>query len=46
MAVLYAPGVALAGARTGMWATTLIIVLLGSVLVFLMLRTLGCGTGA
>ncbi|BFU45965.1 hypothetical protein [Krasilnikovia sp. MM14-A1004] len=41
VAVFYAPGVALLGPRMGMWFTTLIWTLAGSVLVFLLLRVVG-----
>ncbi|GAB1690506.1 hypothetical protein KRM28CT15_23090 [Krasilnikovia sp. M28-CT-15] len=41
VAVFYAPGVALLGARMGMWVTTLIWTLVGSLFVFLLLRVVG-----
>jgi hypothetical protein len=46
VAVLYAPGVAAFGARTGMWVTTLGWTVLGSVLIFLLLRVIGSSAGA
>ncbi|WP_412740109.1 hypothetical protein [Krasilnikovia sp. MM14-A1259] len=41
VAVIFAPGVAVLGPRMGMWLTTLIWTLIGSVFVFLLLRVVG-----